>query len=143
MAKVLIISSDCHAGALPKTYNEYMPKRFHEAADAWWLAYAREMVSRAGTFFDQEAVEAWGSKKGLANSGDLFNALAERDEAYRVIVSHIHSIHPARADRRIAIDLLLDLVHSATPPETERVERLLGRIARLVHASRYGKTRGM
>ena len=26
MSKVLIISSDCHAGALPATYNEYMPQ---------------------------------------------------------------------------------------------------------------------
>src|SRR5262249_5243267 len=45
--KVLMISSDCHAGALPATYNEYMPKRFHEAANAWWIAHAREMMSRA------------------------------------------------------------------------------------------------
>ena len=61
---VLMISSDCHAGALPVTYNEYMPKKFHERADRWWLAYAREMVSRAGTFFDQEAVDAYADKAG-------------------------------------------------------------------------------
>jgi predicted TIM-barrel fold metal-dependent hydrolase len=64
MPKVLIISSDCHAGALPATYDEYMPRRYHAAARAWWLAYAREMMSRAGTFFDQEAVEAWAEKVG-------------------------------------------------------------------------------
>ena len=64
MSKVLIISSDCHAGALPVTYAEYMPKKYHPAASAWWLAYAREMMSRAGTFFDQEAVEAYAGKAG-------------------------------------------------------------------------------
>jgi hypothetical protein len=56
MSKALVISSDCHAGALAATYNEYMPRRHHEAANAWWIAHAREMMSRAGTFFDQEAV---------------------------------------------------------------------------------------
>jgi predicted TIM-barrel fold metal-dependent hydrolase len=64
MSRVVVISSDCHAGALPATYNEYMPKRFHDAAGAWWLAYAREMYSRAGTFFDQEAVEAYAGQAG-------------------------------------------------------------------------------
>lgn len=64
MSRVLIISSDCHAGALPATYKEYMPRKHHAAADAWWLAYAREMVSRAGTFFDQEAVDAYADKAG-------------------------------------------------------------------------------
>ena len=64
MSRVLVISADCHAGALPATYNEYMPKRFHDAASAWWLAYAREMYSRAGTFFDQEAVEAYAGQAG-------------------------------------------------------------------------------
>jgi len=64
MSNVLIISSDCHAGALPATYNEYMPKKFHEAANAWWLAYAREMYSRAGTFFDQEATERYAEQAG-------------------------------------------------------------------------------
>lgn len=64
MSNVMIISSDCHAGALPASYDAYMPKRHHEAARAWWLAYAREMFSRAGTFFDQEAVEAYAGKAG-------------------------------------------------------------------------------
>lgn len=72
---VLIISSDCHAGALPATYNEYMPKEFHEAANAWWLQYAREMVSRAGTFFDQEAVEAYSDKAG--EGGGRMQALSD------------------------------------------------------------------
>lgn len=64
MSKLLVISADCHAGALPATYDAYMPKRFHAEARAWWLAYAREMMSRAGTFFDQEAVEAYAEKAG-------------------------------------------------------------------------------
>ena len=45
MSNVLIISSDCHAGALPATYNEYLPSKYHEASDAWWLSFAREMPS--------------------------------------------------------------------------------------------------
>lgn len=64
MPNVLVISSDCHAGALPATYEEFMPKKYHEASASWWLSYAREMVSRAGTFFDQEAVAAFSSKAG-------------------------------------------------------------------------------
>lgn len=64
MPNVLVISSDCHAGALPATYEEFMPKKYHEASASWWLSYAREMVSRAGTFFDQEAVDAFSSKAG-------------------------------------------------------------------------------
>ena len=63
-ARVMIISSDCHAGALPATYNEYMPKKFHDAAMAWWIQYAREMIERTGTFFDQEAVEAYSEQAG-------------------------------------------------------------------------------
>ena len=64
MSKVMLISSDCHAGALPSTYDEYMPKKYHEAATHWWLGYAREMMLRAGTFFDQEAVDAYAEKAG-------------------------------------------------------------------------------
>jgi len=73
--KLLIISSDCHAGALPATYKEFMPEEHHAAADAWWIAYAREMVSRAGTFFDQEAVEAYAEKAG--EGGGRMKALSD------------------------------------------------------------------
>ena len=59
MSNVLIISSDCHAGALPPMYKEYLPKAYHEAADRWWLGFAREMIARSGTFFDQEAVDEY------------------------------------------------------------------------------------
>ena len=62
--RLLIISADCHAGALPAGYRPYLPAEHREAADAWWVAYAREMVNRAGTFFDQEAVEAYAEKAG-------------------------------------------------------------------------------
>ncbi len=64
MSNVLIISSDCHAGALPATYNEYLPSKLHEASDTWWVGFAREMIARAGTFFDQEAVEEYVEKAG-------------------------------------------------------------------------------
>ena len=65
--RVLIISSDCHAGTLPAIYNEYMPKKFHAAANEWWVKHTREMMSRVGTFFDQEAVDAYSAKAGAAN----------------------------------------------------------------------------
>ena len=64
MQRLLVISSDCHAGALPATYNAYMPAKYHAAANAWWLAYAREMYARAGTFFDQEAVQTYAEQAG-------------------------------------------------------------------------------
>ena len=38
MSNLMIISADCHAGAQPKTYREYLPRRFREAADVWWKA---------------------------------------------------------------------------------------------------------
>ena len=63
-SNVLVISSDCHAGALPATYEELMPQKYRKASAEWWLSYSREMVSRAGTFFDQEAVEAFSSDAG-------------------------------------------------------------------------------
>ena len=61
---VMIISADCHAGGLPGAYKEYMAPEFREASDAWWLTYIKEMLSRAGTFFDQEAVEAIAEQAG-------------------------------------------------------------------------------
>lgn len=64
MSRFMILSSDCHAGALPATYNEYMPAKYHEAANNWWIRYAREMIIRKGTFFDQEAVEAYDENSG-------------------------------------------------------------------------------
>jgi predicted TIM-barrel fold metal-dependent hydrolase len=70
----MIISSDCHAGALPAMYNEYMPAKYHEAANAWWIKHTREMISRAGTFFDQEAVDAYAEKAG--QGGERMKALS-------------------------------------------------------------------
>jgi predicted TIM-barrel fold metal-dependent hydrolase len=64
VSNLLIISSDCHAGALPAMYREYLPARHRDAADRWWAAFAREMASRSGTFFDQEAVDDYAEKAG-------------------------------------------------------------------------------
>ena len=75
MSKVLMISSDCHAGALPGMYNEYMPKKHHEASNAWWVQHTREMLSRVGTFFDQEAVEAYSEQAG--EGGARMKALSD------------------------------------------------------------------
>ena len=76
-AKVLMISSDCHAGALPSIYEKFMDTEHHEAARIWWVQFAREMMKRAGTFFDQEAVEAYEDKAGAASR---MSAPAEKDK---------------------------------------------------------------
>ncbi len=34
MSRVVMISSDCHAGGLPEDYKPYMEAEFHDAADA-------------------------------------------------------------------------------------------------------------
>ena len=84
-SNILLISSDCHAGALPSTYLDYMPSKYHEAADHWWLDYAKEMIQRTGTFFDQEAVEEFSELSGEEGTAK-FNAasvaaLAAADDA--------------------------------------------------------------
>ena len=66
-----MISSDCHAGALPEGYKDFMDKKYHAAADAWWLQYAREMMKRMGTFFDQEAAEEFNAKSGDQGAGRM------------------------------------------------------------------------
>lgn len=71
MSNVVIISSDCHAGALPDGYKPYMDKKYHAAADQWWLQYAREMMKRMGTFFDQEAAEEFNARSGDQGAGRM------------------------------------------------------------------------
>ncbi|MEE3326713.1 MAG: amidohydrolase family protein [Myxococcota bacterium] len=72
MSKVLILSCDCHAGALPTTYNEYMPAQYHSAAKEWWIQYVQEMIARTGTFFDQEAVDEMAEKTGETGQFQAF-----------------------------------------------------------------------
>ena len=71
MSRVLMISSDCHAGALPQGYRDYMDPKHHAAADAWWLQYAKEMMKRLGTFFDQEAADAFSQVSGDEGAGRM------------------------------------------------------------------------
>jgi len=71
MSRVLMISSDCHAGALPEGYKPYLPEKYHEAADSWWLQYAREMMARMGTFFDQEATAEFNARSGDQGAGRM------------------------------------------------------------------------
>jgi len=78
MSRVVMISSDCHAGGLPEHYKPYMEKEFHEAADAWWLQYAREMMKRVGTFFDQEATEDFNAKSGDQGAGRMDPTVAKQ-----------------------------------------------------------------
>jgi len=78
--RLLIISSDCHAGARPETYREYLPLRFRAAADAWWEAFEQEMAKRAGTFFDQDSQEGFDKSKSVLEGGTA----GEWDPAIRV-----------------------------------------------------------
>jgi predicted TIM-barrel fold metal-dependent hydrolase len=101
MSKLLIISSDCHAGALPAMYDEYMPKAFHEAANQWWLQYTREMIARSGTFFDQEAVEDFAEQtdgEGMLNYQDASVVKAQQasDETLMAMLSDESSPFSAR-----------------------------------------------
>ncbi len=82
MSNVLIISADCHAGGLPAAYKEYMPSEFHEASDAWWLSFVREMMARVGTFFDQEAVESFAEQtgEGAGRLNGILNPPKELDD---------------------------------------------------------------
>ena len=57
MSNVLLISADCHAGAQPETYREYLPAKYREPFDAWWTELDAEMAARRGTFFDQDSVD--------------------------------------------------------------------------------------
>ena len=76
MSQVLMISSDCHAGALPQGYRDYMDSKYHAAADDWWLQYAREMMKRMGTFFDQEAADEFSKRSGDQGAGRMDPAAA-------------------------------------------------------------------
>lgn len=71
MSNVVIISSDCHAGALPEGYKPYMDSKYHAAANQWWLQYAREIMKRMGTFFDQEAAEEFNARSGDQGAGRM------------------------------------------------------------------------
>jgi len=111
MSRILVISSDCHAGALPDTYKDYMPAKYHNAADAWWLTYAREMMQRMGTFFDQEAADQFASKAGQQGSGKfqksaMERAMAASDDELRAFLADPDSlIAPRRGEYDAAVRL--------------------------------------
>ena len=97
MSKITVISSDCHAGALPDGYKPFMDKEFHQAAEDWWLVYAREMMARMGTFFDQEAADEFADKVGNEGSGKfqqdaMANALEATDDQLRDFLADPDSI---------------------------------------------------
>jgi predicted TIM-barrel fold metal-dependent hydrolase len=85
LSKVLIISSDCHAGALPATYLDYLPKSLHEASNEWWLGYIKEMIARTGTFFDQEAVDELTEQTGEAGNFSALKDLTPEIENERLL----------------------------------------------------------
>lgn len=111
MSRVMIISSDCHAGALPDSYKDYMPERFHAAADSWWLGYAREMMQRMGTFFDQEAADEFARQAGQEGAGKfqqdaMTRALQASDDELRNYLADPESIiAPRRGEYDAAVRL--------------------------------------
>ena len=80
MSNLIIVSSDCHAGAQPETYREYLPEKFKAPADAWWAAFEAEQMKRIGTFFDQEAQEGYDKSAAVMAGGTA----GEWDPAIRV-----------------------------------------------------------
>lgn len=108
---VIMISSDCHAGALPDGYKDYMPEKYHAAADEWWLVYAREMMQRMGTFFDQEAAEQFADQAGNEGSGKfqkdaMTRAQDASDEELRAFLADPDSIiAPRRGEYDAAVRL--------------------------------------
>ena len=111
MSKLLVISCDCHAGALPAGYKPFLDKEFHQAADAWWLVYAREMMARVGTFFDQEAADTYAEQAGNEGSGKfqksaMSAAQQASDEQLREYLSDPDSvIAPRRGEYDAAVRL--------------------------------------
>jgi len=107
MSKVLIVSSDCHAGALPSMYEEYMPANHHAASRAWWVEYAREMVKRTGTFFDQEAVEAYeegaGEGRGIWSQGGSGELQITDDALFSMLTDESSAFAPRRGEFNPAI----------------------------------------
>jgi predicted TIM-barrel fold metal-dependent hydrolase len=65
----MIISSDCHAGAKPETYREYLPADLREPADAWWKQFEAEMAERMGTFFDQDSQDDYNKSEAVQLGG--------------------------------------------------------------------------
>jgi predicted TIM-barrel fold metal-dependent hydrolase len=100
VSNLLIISSDCHAGALPAMYSQYLPSKYRAAADDWWLGFAREMASRAGTFFDQEAVDDYAGKAGDEGFSRMRRAAEQLtqqdDDALRAMLSDETSVFAPR-----------------------------------------------
>ena len=69
MSNVVIISADCHAGAQPETYRDYLPAKFHDAYEEWWKAFEAEMEERKGTVFDQDAQDERDTNKMVLAGG--------------------------------------------------------------------------
>jgi predicted TIM-barrel fold metal-dependent hydrolase len=107
MSKLMIISSDCHAGALPATYEEYLPQQYREPARRWWIEFAREMLARTGTFFDQEAVEEYEEKAG--DGQGIFGPHSGKkkewsdDDLYRMLSDETSAFAPRKGEFDIGV----------------------------------------
>ena len=80
MTRLMLVSADCHAGARPETYREYLPAKFHQPFDRWWSQLEAEMNARKGTFFDAESQEAYDKSESVLAGGTR----GEWDPAVRV-----------------------------------------------------------
>jgi len=102
MSRLLLISSDCHAGGLPAHYADHMDKRHHAAAKAWWVGFAKEMLARTGTFFDQESVDEFNAKagegRGLMTARRNQAETPPDDELYELLSDESSPFSPRRGE---------------------------------------------
>jgi predicted TIM-barrel fold metal-dependent hydrolase len=65
----MLVSADCHAGAQPETYREYLPAKLRQPFDSWWSQLETEMNARKGTFFDAESQEVYDKSESVLAGG--------------------------------------------------------------------------
>lgn len=109
MSKILMISSDCHAGALPNDYMQYLPKSYRAEADRWWREYVQEMLSRVGTFFDQEVMDQFAESADTSSEREHVEAGTTASKAEKDILDFLHDESNPFAPRRGEYDAKIRL----------------------------------
>ncbi len=68
MTRVMLISADCHAGAQPEVYRDYVDPQYREAYDGWRKQVELEMARRA-SLFDTDFEANHEKEKAVATGG--------------------------------------------------------------------------
>ena len=81
MKKILMVSSDCHAGPQPETYRQYMESAHHDAYAAW-IAEAEEQRARRRSLFEPKFYEKHkaGVSAGVTGAWDADHRLRELED---------------------------------------------------------------